>query len=158
MSNVMKSGLFSNLKEKNVPEDKKNQFGFGDIWTWVAIDADTQLVPCWHLGPRNNTAAKNFIDDLAGRLANRIQLTTDGHHPYLESVEHALGDDIDYARLIEIYGEDPSPTSATQRQNSRNLLIFGSRSQKVGTTNASLISVVTSARRFLAAVVRAGCA
>ena len=95
-------------KGKNVPEDKKNQFGFGDVWTWVAIDADTKLIPCWHVGPRNSKAAKIFIDDLAGRLANRVQLTTDGHNPYLEAVENAFGNDIDYARLIKIYGEDPS--------------------------------------------------
>ena len=93
-------------KGKNVPEDKKNQFGFGDVWTWIAIDADTKLVPCWHVGPRTIEAAKIFISDLASRLANRVQLTTDGHKPYLEAVEHAFGNDIDYARLIKIYGED----------------------------------------------------
>ena len=99
---------FVYAKSKNVPEDKKYQFGFGDVWTWVAIDTDTKLVPCWNVGPRNSEAAKVFIDDLAGRLANRVQLTTDGHKPYLEAVEHAFGNDIDYARLIKIYGEDPS--------------------------------------------------
>ena len=93
-------------KDKNVPKDKKDQFGYGDVWTWVAIDADTKLVPCWHVGPRNGEAAKTFIDDLAERFANRVQLTTDGHKPYLEAVESAFGNDIDYARLIKIYGTD----------------------------------------------------
>lgn len=70
-------------KDKNVPEDKKHVFGYGDVWTWVAIDADTKLVPCWHVGKRNKAAAKAFIDDLKDRLANRVQLTTDGHRAYL---------------------------------------------------------------------------
>ena len=94
-------------KDKNIPEDKKDQFGYGDVWAWVAIDADTKLVPCWHIGKRDGEAAKTFIDDLADRLANRVQLTTDGHRPYLEAIENAFGNDIDYARLIKIYGEIP---------------------------------------------------
>lgn len=94
-------------KDKNVPKEKEGQFGYGDVWTWVAIDADTKLVPCWYIGSRNTEAAKTFIDDLADRLANRVQLTTDGHRPYLEAIENAFGNDIDYARLIKIYGEIP---------------------------------------------------
>lgn len=94
-------------KGKNVPEDKKGQFGFGDIWTWVAICPDTKLVPCWQLGNRDGKTAKLFIKDLADRLANRVQLTTDGYRPYLKAVEDAFGGVIDYARLIKIYGEDP---------------------------------------------------
>lgn len=96
-------------KDKNVPQEKKGVFGYGDVWTWVAIDADTKLVPCWHVGPRNGRAARDFIDDLADRLASRVQLTTDGHKPYLEAIERAFGNDIDYARLIKIYGENPNP-------------------------------------------------
>lgn len=98
---------FVYAKDKNVPEDKQDEFGFGDVWTWVAIDADTKLVPCWHVGTRNGEAAKMFIDDLASRLANRVQLTTDGHKPYLEAIENAFGNDIDYGRLVKIYGEAP---------------------------------------------------
>jgi len=93
-------------KGRNVPEEKKDQFSYGDVWTWVAICADTKLVPCWHVGPRNGEAAKTFIDDLADRLANRVQLTTDGYRPYLEAVESAFGNDIDYARLVKIYGTE----------------------------------------------------
>ena len=96
-------------KDKNVPEDKKDQFGYGDVWTWVAIDAETKLVPCWHVGSRTLKAAKTFISDLADRLSNRVQLTTDGHRPYLEAIESAFGNDIDYARLIKIYGEHTHP-------------------------------------------------
>lgn len=93
-------------KDKNVPEDKKGQFGYGDIWTWVAICADTKLVPCWHVGTRDLESATAFIGDLAGRLAHRVQLSTDGHKPYLQAVEDAFGKEIDYARLVKIYGGD----------------------------------------------------
>ena len=94
-------------KDKNVPINKKGQFGYGDVWTWVAIDADTKLVPCWHIGQRNSKAARRFIDDLAGRLKNRVQLTTDGHKAYLTAIEHSFGAGIDYAMLVKIYGDTP---------------------------------------------------
>lgn len=94
-------------KNKNVPEDKQGIFGYGDVWTWVALDAQTKLVPCWQIGNRDGKTAKAFIDDLASRLANRVQLTTDGYRPYLQAVEDAFGNDIDYARLIKLYSEDP---------------------------------------------------
>lgn len=95
---------FVGAKAKNVPNDKQGEFGYGDVWTWVAIDADTKLVPCWHVGRRDAQAAYEFITDLASRLKNRVQLSTDGHKPYLEAVESAFGCDIDYAMLIKIYG------------------------------------------------------
>ncbi|VFN06849.1 MAG: DDE domain-containing protein, partial [Candidatus Kentron sp. G] len=94
---------FVYAKDKNVPEDKKDEFGYGDVWTWTAIDSDTKLVPCWHVDTRDGEAAKRFIDDLAGRLVNRVQLSTDGHSPYLEAVEGAFGSNIDYAMLIKLY-------------------------------------------------------
>jgi len=97
---------FCYAKQKNVPEDKKGTFGYGDVWTWVAMDADTKLVPSFMVGSRNSQAAKTFIDDLASRLANRVQLTTDGHRAYLEAVEGAFGSGIDYAMLIKLYGND----------------------------------------------------
>lgn len=96
---------FVGAKAKNVPSDKQGEFGFGDVWTWVAIDADTKLVPCWHVGRRDAHAAYEFINDLAGRLKNRVQLSTDGHKPYLEAVESAFGSEIDYAMLVKIYGK-----------------------------------------------------
>jgi IS1 family transposase len=94
---------FCYAKERNVPESKQGQFGYGDIWTWVAIDSDTKLVPSFFVGNRDAYTAKIFIDDLAGRLANRVQLTTDGNKPYLEAVESAFGSEIDYAMLIKLY-------------------------------------------------------
>lgn len=94
---------FCYAKEKNVPEDKCGQFGYGDIWTWVALDADTKLVPSFCVGNRGAKTAKIFMDDLASRLANRVQLTTDGHKVYLQAVENAFGGDIDYAMLVKVY-------------------------------------------------------
>jgi len=101
---------FVYAKEKNVPTDKKGHFGFGDVWTWVAIDADTKLVPSFMVGNRDARSASMFIDDLKDRLANRVQLTTDGLRVYLEAVEGAFGADIDYAQLIKIYGATQEET------------------------------------------------
>jgi IS1 family transposase len=96
---------FVGAKEKNVSMEQKSE-GWGDVWTWVAIDADTKLVPCFMVGSRGAHTAKFFMDDLAGRLANRVQLTTDGHRVYLQAVESAFGSEIDYAMLVKIYGHD----------------------------------------------------
>jgi len=93
-------------KDKNVPEDKQGEFGYGDVWTFTAIDADTKLVPAWLVGERNADCAYAFVADLRDRLANRVQLTTDGHKMYLEAVEKAFGAEIDYAQLVKLYGQD----------------------------------------------------
>jgi IS1 family transposase len=93
-------------KDKNVPEDKQGQFGYGDVWTFTAIDADTKLVPCWLVGTRGAEAAYEFLSDLKSRLTSRIQLTTDGHYIYLQAVERAFGVDVDYAMLVKLYGQD----------------------------------------------------
>ena len=95
---------FVYAKAKNVPDDRKGEFGYGDVWTWTAIDADTKLIPCWHVGGREGRDAWVFMKDLASRLANRVQLTTDGHRPYLEAVDSAFGSEIDYAMLQKLYG------------------------------------------------------
>jgi IS1 family transposase len=97
---------FCYAKEKNVPADKRGIFGYGDVWTWVAIDADTKLVPTFMVGTRGATTAKRFMDDLAARLKNRVQLTTEGHRVYLDAVERAFGSEIDYAMLVKLYGHD----------------------------------------------------
>ncbi|MBI3662062.1 MAG: IS1 family transposase [Acidobacteria bacterium] len=97
---------FCYAKAKNVPADKQGEFGYGDVWTWVALCADTRLVPSWSVGTRGAGTAFEFIHDLAGRLANRVQLTTDGHRVYLEAVESAFGSEIDYAMLVKLYGAD----------------------------------------------------
>src|SRR5882672_3419513 len=94
---------FVGAKEKNVPKDQRG-FGRGDVYTWVAIDADTKLVLAWMVGRRDWQYAKVFIDDLAARLANRVQLSTDGHHAYLKAVESAFGGEVDYGMLKKIYG------------------------------------------------------
>jgi len=96
---------FCYAKEKNVPEDKKGKFGYGDVWTFTAICADTKLVPSWFIGNRDLESATFFLKDLSGRLANRIQLTTDGHKMYLDAVESAFGSDVDFSQLIKIYGQ-----------------------------------------------------
>lgn len=95
---------FVGAKERNASDEQKAG-GFGDIWTWTAICADTKLVPCWHVGERNTRAARLFVSDVANRLAHRVQLTTDGHQPYLRAVEDAFGANIDYAVLEKIYGQ-----------------------------------------------------
>jgi IS1 family transposase len=95
---------FIGAKAKNATQEQKELLSWGDIWTWVSMDAETKLVPCWLVGPRNTDAAMEFIHDLKSRLANRVQLTTDGHRPYLEAVESAFGSEIDYAMLVKIYG------------------------------------------------------
>ncbi len=98
---------FCYAKKKNVPPELKNKFGYGDIWTWVAMCPDTKLVPSWIVGNRDIETATVFINDLASRLANRIQLTTDGLRVYLEAVDNAFGKDIDYAMLRKLYGSEP---------------------------------------------------
>jgi IS1 family transposase/lambda repressor-like predicted transcriptional regulator len=100
---------FCYAKDKNLPMDKQGKFGFGSVWTWTAIDADTKLICSWTVGTRDAGAAYEFMQDLAGRLRNRIQLTTDGHAAYLEAVEGAFGSEIDYAMLVKIYGESSEP-------------------------------------------------
>ena len=97
---------FIYAKEKNVTEEMQDEAGDG--WSWTAIDADTKLVPSWRIGSRDADAANDFIKDLAGRMASRIQLTSDGHKPYMEAVEGAFGADIDYAMLIKFYGTSQS--------------------------------------------------
>jgi IS1 family transposase len=100
---------FCQAKAKNVPAEHQGQFGWGDVWTWTAIDADTKLVPAWLVADRSSASAIALMDDLRGRLANRVQLTTDGHRAYLEAIEGAFGSNIDYAPIIKLYGNDPEP-------------------------------------------------
>jgi IS1 family transposase len=97
---------FCYAKKKNVPAEHQGKFGFGDVWTWTAIDADSKLIVSWHIGRRGSEDAMLFMRDVAARLTNRVQLTTDGHHAYLYAVEAAFSRDIDYAQLVKLYGED----------------------------------------------------
>jgi len=98
---------FVNAKHKNVPEKHRDELGWGDVWTWVAIDADTKLVPSWLVGAHTATEALAVMDDLRTRLASRVQLTTDGQHAYISAVEEAFGIDVDFAQLVKLYGHDP---------------------------------------------------
>lgn len=98
---------FVYAKDKNVASAKAAPDKAGDVWTWTAIDADTKLVASWMVGDRTYMTARTFIDDLADRLANRIQLTSDGHKAYLQAVEESFGGAIDYAQLIKVYGAAP---------------------------------------------------
>jgi IS1 family transposase len=101
---------FCYAKAKNVPANKQGQFGVGDVWTWTAIDADTKLVPSFLVGNRDAHSARLFINDLADRLKNRIQLTTDGFKVYVNAVESAFAGEIDYAMLRKIYGSSQEET------------------------------------------------
>ena len=95
---------FIHRKQARVPRDERGR-GRGDVWVWVAMDAETKLVPCWHIGGRDADAAYLFMEDLASRLANRVQLSTDGHRAYLGAVEGAFGwNQVDYAMLQKLYG------------------------------------------------------
>jgi IS1 family transposase len=120
---------FCYAKEKNVPEELKGKLGFGDVWTWVALCADTKLIPCWTLGNRSGATAKKFIDDLATRVQHRIQLTTDGYHVYLSAVDGAFGSDIDYAMLDKIYAnrskKDTQRYSPAECCGTRKITVMG---------------------------------
>lgn len=98
---------FCYAKKKNVPKKYQDKFGYGDVWTFTAIDADTKLVPSWLIGNRDAFTASVFLKDLASRLKNKVQLTSDGHKMYLIGVEDVFGINIDYAQLIKIYGTPP---------------------------------------------------
>ncbi len=99
---------FCYCKEKNIPEEHKGEFGFGDVYTWTAMCADSKIVPSFLVGRRDSESAKLFVNDLASRLKNRIQLTTDGYKIYLEAVENAFGGEIDYAMLVKVYEATPT--------------------------------------------------
>jgi IS1 family transposase len=123
---------FVGCKEKNATPEAKTKNGWGNVWTWTALDAETKLIPCWFVGSRDSSSAYHFIHDLAGRLASRIQLTTDGHKPYVEAVEDAFGAEVDYAQLVKIYGTQSSPTenaeirySPAQCMGARKAVITG---------------------------------
>lgn len=95
---------FCYAKEKNVPEEKQGRFGYGDVWTWTAIDADTKLMVSWLVGQRDTNCAMQFMNDVADRIVNRVQLTTDGLKCYLVEVPYAFGSDIDFAQLVKVNG------------------------------------------------------
>ena len=98
---------FCYAKDKNVAHAKAAPKGAGDVWTWTAIDADNKMILSYEVGDRSGATAIEFMDDLRDRLANRVQLTTDGHKAYLEAVEGAFGGGVDFAQLVKLYGDAP---------------------------------------------------
>lgn len=102
---------FVYAKEKNVPVEMKGQLGVGSVWTWIAIDAETKIVPSWLVGLRDGGYAKEFVCDLASRLTSRVQITTDGLKAYVDAMEEGFGGEVDYAVLHKVYGAGVSDES-----------------------------------------------
>jgi IS1 family transposase len=128
---------FCHSKERNVSPEHQGQLGFGDVWTWTAIDSDTKLIPSWFVGRRDADSAAYFMEDLASRLANRVQLTTDGLNLYVNAVEDAFGwNGVDYAMLVKIYGQAPEG----QRRYSPPVCLGAEKEWKMGRPVADLIS------------------
>lgn len=130
---------FVGMKEKNVPEELQGILGYGDVYTWTAIDADTKLIPCWHVGTRDADSAYAFINDLASRLANRVQLTTDGHKAYIDAVEGAFGSNIDYAMLVKHYS-NPSEANQAQKRYSPSKFISADKRRIAGDPDVKNVS------------------
>jgi hypothetical protein len=101
---------FCYAKQKNVPAEHRGTFGYGDVWTWTAICADTKLVPSWLVGERTVDDAWTFMADLKSRLTHRVQLSTDGHRSYLQAVPYTFGDDVDFATIRKEYGPAEAET------------------------------------------------
>lgn len=100
---------FCYAKQKNVATAKAAPEEAGDVWTWTALDADSKLIVSYLIGGRDAGYAHEFMQDVAARLSNRVQLTTDGHRAYLDAAEGAFGTDVDYAQLVKLYGDAPGP-------------------------------------------------
>ena len=105
---------FCEMKQKNVPPEMQGTLGIGDVWTWTAMCSDTKLLITWLVGARDGQHACAFVDDLAGRLAHRVQLTTDGLKLYLQAVEEGFGGDIDYAQIVKVFDNVKGNESTTR--------------------------------------------
>lgn len=129
---------FCYAKAKNVPTAKAAPSWAGDVWTWTALDRDSKLILSYLVGGRDAEYAMEFMDDLRGRLANRVQLTTDGHRAYLGAVDEAFGIDIDYAQLVKLYGDAPEKTP--ERTYSPAVCVGARKDRIVGRPNPDAIS------------------
>ena len=129
---------FCYAKEKNVSSAEAPPSGAGNVWTWTGLDSDSKLIVAWYVSPgRDSDFAIEFMEDLRQRLANRVQLTTDGHTAYLEAVEGAFGADVDYAQLVKVYGKNPA---APESRYSRAYCIGAEKQPVVGEPAADAIS------------------
>jgi IS1 family transposase len=129
---------FVGCKEKNVPQEMKGEQGIGDVWTWTALDPDSKLMLSWYVGDRSVESAYEFMIDVSGRLANRVQMTTDGHRAYLNAVRDVFEDDIDYAMLVKLYGNDAQGTG--QRSYSPAACIGAKKVAVIGEPNKEHVS------------------
>lgn len=130
---------FCYSKEKNVAPENKGMLGHGDVYTWTAICSDTKLVPSFMVGKRDEEYAKMFIEDLASRLAHRVQLTTDGHRPYIEAVEGAFGDNIDSAMLVKHYS-NPAEAKQAQKRYSPSQFVSADKRRILGSPDVAQVS------------------
>lgn len=135
---------FVGAKAANVTDEQKAG-GWGDVWTWTAIDADTKLVPSWLVGPRNAQAARFFLRDLAGRLINRVQITSDGFKAYAPAIELAFGEDVDYAMLVKVFGA----SAESQGRYSPPQCVGAEKHPKIGNPDRKHISTSFAERQNL---------
>jgi IS1 family transposase len=138
---------FCGAKQRNTTPETRAK-GWGDAWTWTAIDPDTKLVPCWYVGSRDAPAAYHFMHDLAGRLANRVQITSDGFLAYSRAVESAFGVEVDYAQLVKIYGE-PEKDNTENRRYSPGQCMGAKRAVFMGKPDYAHISTSNVERQNL---------
>ena len=130
---------FCYAKAKAVPYAKAAPNGAGDAWTWTGIDRDSKLILSWYISPgRGAEYAIEFMDDVRDRLANRVQLSTDGHRAYLDAVEGAFGGDVDYAQLVKIYG--PAEGDERNRRYSPPVCLGARKTPIVGNPDYGSIS------------------
>lgn len=138
---------FCHAKDKNLSDELKGKFGFGSVWTWTAICADSKLMISWLVGERSLPYAVKFMDDVASRLSHRVQLTTDGHRPYLQAVEGAFGSEVDYAIIEKIYAAPPREGATTRYSPA---VCCGTRTQKImGNPDAQHVSTSYAERMNL---------
>jgi IS1 family transposase len=130
---------FVYAKAKNVERAKAAPHGAGNVWTWTALDSDSKMILSWMVGDRSAQTANFFMDDLAQRLANRVQLTTDGHGVYLDAVAGAFGNDVDYAMLLKLYGEDANAVGP-ERKYSPSECIGARKEAKIGAPDIDHVS------------------
>lgn len=131
---------FTAAKQKNVAKMKNSVEGAGDTWTWTALDSESKLIISWLVGGRDGEYALAFMDDVRDRLANRVQLTTDGHKAYLEAVEEAFGADIDYAMLVKMYGEPEGKAVPQERRYSPAVCTGARKTRTEGNPDPAFVS------------------